>query len=180
MTKRARGARAALTLALGWLLAFGPAARLASARADLAAIDAYLARQMEELRMPGLALGIVRGDEIIALKGYGVAGPDGTPVTPQTAFSIGSLTKSFTALAIMQQVEAGKLELDEPARRYLPWFRVADPAASASITVRHLLNNASGLPRDFDPLAPHAVDQTPETLEARLRSLGDAELEGPV
>ncbi len=52
---------------------------------------------------------------------------------------IGSLTKSFTALAVMQLVEQGKVELDAPVQRYLPWFRVADEAASAQITVRHLL-----------------------------------------
>lgn len=57
-----------------------------------------------------------------------------------------SVSKSFTALAVMQLAEAGKLELDAPLQRYLPWFRVADPLASASITVRHLLNQTSGIP----------------------------------
>ncbi len=66
--------------------------------------------------------------------------------TPQTPFFIGSLTKSFTALAVMQLVEAGKIELDAPVQRYLPWFRVADLWASARMTVRHLLNQTSGLP----------------------------------
>ena len=50
-------------------------------------------------------------------------------------------------VAIMQLVEAGKLDLDAPVQRYLPWFRVADQAASAGMTLRHLLNHASGLPR---------------------------------
>ncbi len=80
------------------------------------------------------------------LRGFGRARPGGEAPTPQTPFFIGSLTKSFTALAVMQLVEAGKVELDAPVQRYLPWFRVADPQASAQMTVRHLLNQTSGLP----------------------------------
>jgi CubicO group peptidase (beta-lactamase class C family) len=56
------------------------------------------------------------------------------------------LNKSFTALAVMQLVEECKIELDAPVQCYLPWFRVADPQSSAAITVRHLLNQTSGLP----------------------------------
>ena len=52
-------------------------------------------------------------------------------MTAQTPTLIGSLTKSFTAVAIMQLVEQGKVELDAPVQRYLPWFSLADPAASA-------------------------------------------------
>ena len=79
-------------------------------------------------------------------RGFGQARPGGEAPTPQTPFFIGSLTKSITALAVMQLVEAGKVELDAPVQRYLPWFRVADPQASAQMTVRHLLNQTSGLP----------------------------------
>src|SRR5215210_8124492 len=77
------------------------AARAAPAGADFAAIDRYVEQQMRELRIPGLALGIVHGDQIVHLKGFGVADPSGRPVTPQTPFIIGSTTKSMTALAIM-------------------------------------------------------------------------------
>lgn len=69
---------------------------------DIAAIDTYIINHMEENQIPGLALSIVHNDEIVYTKGYGVTGPDGTPVTPQTPFVIGSTSKSFTALAIMQ------------------------------------------------------------------------------
>jgi CubicO group peptidase (beta-lactamase class C family) len=65
-------------------------------------------------------------------------------VTVATPFKIGSLSKSFTALAVMQLVEAGKIELDAPVQQYLPEFRVADPAASNRITVRYLLNQVIG------------------------------------
>ncbi len=115
---------------------------------DFATIDSYIQAQLDEARIPGLALGIVQGDQIVHLKGFGKANDSGGAVTPQTPFLLGSLSKSFTALAVMQLVEAGKIELDAPIARYLPWFRVADPVASARITVRQLLNQTSGISTD--------------------------------
>jgi CubicO group peptidase (beta-lactamase class C family) len=112
---------------------------------NFAAIDAYLEGQVKDLNLPGLALAIVHGDQIAHLKTFGIADPSGRPITPQTSFLLASVSKSFTALAIMQLVDAGKIDLDAPVQRYLPWFRVADAAASARITVRDLLNQTSGL-----------------------------------
>jgi CubicO group peptidase (beta-lactamase class C family) len=112
---------------------------------DFAAIDAYVEKQVKDLNLPGLALVIVHGDQIVHLKTMGVADPSGRPIMPQTSFLIASLSKSFTALAIMQLVEAGQIDLDAPVQRYLPWFRVADADASTRITVRDLLNQTSGL-----------------------------------
>src|ERR1044072_3724047 len=103
---------------------------------DFDSIDEYVTAKMRAPRIPGLALAIVKDDRIIYLKGYGEADPSGRPVTAQTPFLIGSITKSFTALAVMQLVEAGQVELDAPVRRYLPWFCVADPEGLGQITVR--------------------------------------------
>jgi CubicO group peptidase (beta-lactamase class C family) len=126
-------------------LANTPTAKPASGNAPFDAIDAYLEEQMRRLNLPGVSLAIVEGQQIVHLRGFGRARPGGEAPSPQTPFFIGSLTKSFTALAVMQLVEAGQVELDAPLQRYLPWFRVADPQASAQITVRHLLNQTSGL-----------------------------------
>ena len=112
---------------------------------DFEAIDAYVTEQMSTLNFPGLALGIVQNNQPAHLKGFGIADSSGRPITPQTPFRIGSVTKSFTALAIMQLVEEGKINLDAPVQTYLPWFRLADEEASAKITVRHLLNHTSGI-----------------------------------
>ncbi len=120
--------------------------RSALERREQEQIDAYIQARMQAAHIPGLALGVVRGTEVVYLKGYGIAGPDGRSVTPQTPFILGSTSKSFTALAIMHLVEAGKINLDAPVTNYLPWFRTADEAASARITVRNLLNQNSGLP----------------------------------
>lgn len=105
----------------------------------------YVVAMCHDLHLPGLALAIVQDDQMIYQHGFGVADTTSRPVTPQTPFIIGSLSKSFTALAIMQLVESGKIDLDAPVQRYLPWFRVDDPDASAHITIRHLLIHTSGL-----------------------------------
>ena len=147
---------------------------------DFGAIDAYVETQMKDLRIPGLALAIVHGDQIVHLKGFGIADPTGRAVTPQTPFIIGSLSKSFTALAVMQLVEAGKVELDAPVQHYLPWFRVADDTASVQITVRHLLNQTSGLSTKTGRAFQGNSDLSDTALEGAVRSLRDYELTQPV
>jgi len=143
-------------------------------------IDAYVERQIDRLKIPGAALAIVEGDEIAHLRGFGQARPGGDAPTPRTPFIIGSLTKSFTALAVMQLVEDGKVELDAPVQRYLPWFRVADPRAFAQITVRHLLNQTSGLPQlsGLRPLVD--FDDSPGASERQARALSTLVLSRPV
>jgi CubicO group peptidase (beta-lactamase class C family) len=146
---------------------------------EQAQIDAYIQTRMQAAHIPGLALGVVRGNQIVYLKGYGIAGSDGRKVTPQTPFILGSTSKSFTALAIMQLVEAGKIDLDAPVTRYLPWFRTADQVASARITVRSLLNQNSGLPvyEGLEGLSDH--DQSDAALENGIRQLASVQLNHP-
>ena len=147
---------------------------------DFAAIDAYIEAQMKDIRLPGVAIGIIQGDQIVYLKGYGVADPSGRAVTAQTPFSLASLAKPVTALAVMQLVEAGDIELDAPVQRYLPYFRLADEQVSAAITVRHLLNHTSGLSRvtgDEKFPSQASLDWTPEQ---RVRELSDNAATHPV
>lgn len=147
--------------------------------ADQEKIDAYIESRMRSANIPGLALGAVRGDQVIYLKGYGVAGADGRAVTPQTPFILGSTSKSFTALAVMQLVEAGKIELDAPVTKYLPWFRTADSKASNQITVRQLLNQDSGLGGDEGRQGIADNDQSASALEQGVRQLSAAQLSQP-
>lgn len=142
-------------------------------------IARYIERQMHRLNIPGATLAIVEGDKIVHLRGFGQARPGGETPTPQTPFFIGSLTKSVTALAVMQLVEAGKIELDAPVQRYLLWFRVADPQASAQITVRHLLNQTSGLPTSAGELALADFDNRPGATERQARALSTLVLAHP-
>ena len=135
---------------------------------------------MQATRLPGLALGIVHGDRIVHLEGFGAAGNSRHEVTPRTPFTIGSSTKSFTALAAMQLVEAGELDLDAPVQRYLSWFRVANKTASSRITVRDLLNQTSGLPtREFGGQLTRK-DNSAGALEDYVRGLRTVQLTSPV
>ncbi|HEX9027794.1 MAG TPA: serine hydrolase domain-containing protein [Anaerolineales bacterium] len=148
--------------------------------ASYEAIDAYVEEQMRRLNMPGVSLAIVEGDRIMHLRGFGRDRPNGEAPSPQTPFFIGSLTKSFTAVAVMQLVEAGKIELDAPVQRYLPWFRVADPQATAQMTVRHLLNQTSGLPTSAGEIPLADFDSSPGAAERQARALATLKLTRPV
>ena len=143
---------------------------------EYAAIDAYITEQANDLGIPGMALGIVEDGQIAHLQGFGVADSSGRMVTPQTPFHIGSVTKSFTALAVMQLVEAGKIDLDAPVQEYLPWFTLADNETSAKITVRNLLNHTSGI-STYDGNRGFTSNQD---LEARVRGLNNLVLTEPV
>lgn len=103
-------------------------------------VDTYIIHEMKRQRLPGLALGIVQGDRLLYLRGYGQADSSGRPVTPETPFGIGSIGKSITATAVLQLAEAGEINLDAPIQRYIPTkYNGAD-----FITVRQLLNQTSG------------------------------------
>jgi CubicO group peptidase (beta-lactamase class C family) len=182
LTLTPMAAGAALALAL---FAFGPGRRNSAqdrtSQSDtFEEIDTHIERQKDRLNIPGVALAIVEGDKIVHLRGFGQARPGGEEPTPHTPFIIGSLTKSFTALAVMQLVEDGKVELDAPVERYLPWFRVADPQASVQITVRHLLNQTSGLPQLSGLRLLADFDDSPDASERQARALSTLELTRPV
>lgn len=139
------GARALLSLVL-LVLSSAPAA--AQQRDLLAEIDAYVTRAMREWEVPGVALGVVRNDSVVLLKGYGVR-ELGRPeaVDPQTTFAIASVSKAFTGALVGMLVDEGKMKWDDPATRHLPGFELYDPYATRELTVRDLLSHRSGLAR---------------------------------
>jgi len=147
---------------------------------EYAAIDDFVEGEMQAQRIPGLSLGIVRDGQIVHEQGFGEADESGRDVTARTPFIIGSLSKSFTAMAIMQLVEAGQVDLDAPVQEYLPWFRVADEAASAEITVRHLLNQTSGISPKTGKTYQGNGDVSDQALERAVRKLDTVELTEPV
>jgi CubicO group peptidase (beta-lactamase class C family) len=110
------------------------------------------------------------------VQGYGVADGTGRAMTPDTPFLIASLSKSITALGIMQLVEEGKINLDAPVQTYLPWFRVADEEVSSKITVRHLLHQTSGFDERESYVRNLNTDSSDDALEKSIRSLNTAEL----
>ncbi len=144
---------------------------------DSAQIDDHVESMIEQLQIPGVALGIVKGDQIVYLKGYGTSGPDGDPITPQTPFILGSTTKSFTALSIMQLVEQGKVDLNAPVQQYLPNFKLADPKAAKAILVKDLLHQVSGL-STYE--GRRVFNNKFDSIDELATHLGDVSLSDPV
>src|SRR5215218_11215946 len=99
---------------------------------------------MEEHGVPGVALGVLfDGEEETA--GLGVTSIENPlEVTPDTLFQIGSIAKTYLAVAAMRLVERGELDLDAPVRRYIPDFRLSDEHVAARVTTRHLLTHTGG------------------------------------
>lgn len=109
-------------------------------------LDCVLGQIIARWDVPGLAVGIVKGDEIIYAKGFGVQSLDTrSPVTLDSVFAVQSVSKCFVATAIMQLVEAGKLDIDAPLVEYLPYFQMDDKRAR-QITIRQALSHTSGMP----------------------------------
>src|SRR5947209_12012948 len=131
-----RQASLVLVLLLAPLLVAAP-----PARAD--AIDDYIKVEMERRHIPGLALAVARNGKIVKVRGYGIANLEhDVPVAPDTVFELASVTKQFTAAAIMLLSEEGKVQLDDP----VAWHLLRAPETWKAITVRHLLTHTSGLP----------------------------------
>ncbi|MED3540096.1 serine hydrolase domain-containing protein [Bacillus toyonensis] len=144
-----------------------------STNGDISKIDKFMTNEIERLNIPGASLAIVKGDQVEYIQGYGVSNPDGTKMTSQTPIVLGSTTKSFTALAIMQLVEQGKIFLEEPVQSYIPWFQITDEEASEKITIQHLLNHTSGFSTNDGQVS---ISQGNKTLKEHIKSLANTEL----
>ena len=104
---------------------------------------------MDRLSIPGVAVGVLAGDQELAA-GFGVTSVENPlPVTPDTLFQIGSITKTFVATAVMRLVENGKLDLDMPIRTWLPDLRLFDDGVAQRVTLRHLLTHTGGWVGDY-------------------------------
>jgi len=124
-----------------------------------ARVDAYFEKEINPDQVPGVAVAVLRGDEVLVAKGYGLANIEhNVPVTRDTIFQLGSVGKMFTAVAVMTQVEQRKIRLDDPIVKYLP----DAPAAWKNITVHHLLAHTSGIPNfgaDFNYRSDYTDDE---------------------
>lgn len=121
-------------------------------------IDAFIAQHMKEAGTPGISLAITSREGLLRVQTYGLADiKTRRAVAPETLFEIGSISKSFTAICLLQLQEAGKIDFQQPVTKYLPWFSVK--TKYAPITVHHLLTHTSGLPRDRDDI-PSSPFQT--------------------
>ena len=112
--------------------------------------SAWLENRIAYRGLPGVAVGVVQDQQLVWHKGFGFADVERrVPMTAQTTFRMASHSKMFAAIAVMQLRENGKLRLDDPVAKHLPWFR-AKPAGEddGPITVEQLLSHSSGLQRE--------------------------------
>ena len=107
-------------------------------------VEAIAPKAMEKGKIPGFSIAIVLDDEVIYSAGFGARNvEENLPATPDTLYGIGSVTKSFVALSIMQLVEEGKISLDDPVSKYIP---LEIGREGKPITIHHLLTHSSGIP----------------------------------
>ncbi|MHA2179811.1 MAG: serine hydrolase domain-containing protein [Promethearchaeota archaeon] len=107
-------------------------------------VEKIVIRIMTRSKIPGISLAILSGDKVVYAKGFGARNlKRNLPATQNTLYGIGSCTKSFTALAVMQLVQEGKLELNDPVEKYVP-FKLK--AKEQPITIHNLLSHSSGIP----------------------------------
>jgi CubicO group peptidase (beta-lactamase class C family) len=111
-------------------------------------LDEFITKTMKDWKVPGLAIAVVQGDKVTLLKGYGYRDMEKKlPVTPNTLFAIGSITKSFTVTTLGMEVDEGKVDWDKPVRDYMPSLKLFDPTLTEQIQIRDLITHRSGLPR---------------------------------
>ncbi len=115
-------------------------------------IEVWVDAQLAYEDIPGMSMGVVYDQDMIWSRGFGFADVSTKkPATPGTIYSICSISKLFTSISIMQLWEQGKLRLDDPIKKYLPWFDIQDKYPDApEITIQGILTHSSGLPREAD------------------------------
>ncbi|MCE9602241.1 MAG: serine hydrolase [Gemmatimonadetes bacterium] len=143
--------------------------------APIAALERFIAAQMSQHAIPGLAIAVVDGDRVVWAKGFGRVDPadSSRTVTAETPFRVASVSKLFTDIGVMQRVERGRFHLDSAVSRYAPDFAPARHGARMP-TLRELLSHRSGIVRE--PPVGHYFDPTSPTLAATVTSLNGTAL----
>lgn len=135
-------------------------------------LDKYISVSIEENNLPGLAIGIVKGDSVVFAKAYGVKNTEsGEPLTVNSIFGIASLSKAFTATLIGILVDEGKLEWDARVIDHLPWFKLSDSYATREIRIRDLLCHRSGLATFDGDLLWYGTDYTRKEIVERISKM---------
>lgn len=139
-------------------------------------LEAAIHQAMRAEKIPGFAIGVVRDGRLVYARGFGLMKVDdpARPITADTLFHMASITKPFVATAIMQLVEAGKLQLDDRVVQHVPYFRLKDDRYR-EITVRHMVTHTAGMP-DVTNYHWDQPEYDAGALERYVRSLGDQTL----
>ena len=174
---------ALVLVAAGNPIAPGPAsAATGDASSVIARYQAQIPRLMAEQGVPGLAVALVDGDRVLWAQGFGMTDDGaGRPVSADTIFSVQSISKVFTATAVLQAVEAGRVALDEPITTYLPDFTVHsvfEDHPERRITLRMLLSHTAGFTHEA-PIGNN-FELEPGSFDEHVRSISDTWLRFPV
>jgi CubicO group peptidase (beta-lactamase class C family)/D-alanyl-D-alanine dipeptidase len=141
------------------------------------ALEGFIRREVADKGLPALSIALVDDQTVVWAQGFGLADPAAkVPATADTIYRVGSVSKLFTDLAIMQEVERGRLDLDAPVTRYLPDFKPINPFGKP-ITLRQLMSHRSGLVREA-PVG-HYFDPSGPSLTRTVASLNRTELVYP-
>jgi CubicO group peptidase (beta-lactamase class C family)/D-alanyl-D-alanine dipeptidase len=139
-----------------------------------AALSEYIEQELADKEIPALSIALVDGNEIVWARGFGMADPEaGVPATASTLYRVGSVSKLFTDIGVMQLVERGEIDLDAPIQTYLPEFRPENPFG-VPITLRQLMSHRSGLVRE--PPVGNYFDASEPSVEATVASLNDSSI----
>jgi len=137
-------------------------------------LDRLINHEMADKTLPALSIALVDGQNVVWARGFGFANPaDSTRATARTVYRVGSVSKLFTDIGVMQLVERGTLNLDAPVSQYVHDFRPTGSGASA-ISLRQLMSHRAGLVRE--PPVGHYFDNSSPPLEATVQSLNDTRL----
>jgi CubicO group peptidase (beta-lactamase class C family)/D-alanyl-D-alanine dipeptidase len=132
-------------------------------------LEPWIAAEVEQKAVPALSIALVDDQKIVWARGFGWADLEKRiPATADTVYRVGSVSKLFTDLAVMQLVEQGKVDLDAPVSRYVSEFAPTNPY-KVSVTLRQLMSHRSGLVRE--PPVGHYFDPEPRSLDEVIRSL---------
>ncbi len=144
----------------------------AQRKIDYDKLDAYIANAVKDSQASGFAVGIIKNDETVFAKGYGVRNVETKmPVDLQTQFGIGSCSKAFTAASIGMLVDEKRLSWDDKVVDYLPWFKLQDDYITKELTIGDLLCHRSGLETFGGDLLWFGTDYTSEEVVRRIREL---------
>lgn len=140
-------------------------------------LDEYLEDTFETIEIPGMSVSVIQNNNIIYSKGFGVESTNtNIPMTDSTQLAIGSITKSFTSVAMMMLVEEGLISLDDKVTNYLPWFRTLNIDESNKITIDMILSNTSGLHHDSSSFSWAIEELDNDSAEVMARTLASEQL----
>ncbi|MBW9155188.1 cyclic peptide export ABC transporter [Clostridium tagluense] len=143
---------------------------------DKTKVEKFIEKQMDKGKIPGMSIVIVKGDKTVYQKGFGYSHIESEkPVTSKSLFEIGSNSKAFTALGILNLQKNGLIKLNDEVTKYIPWLKVKYKGKEALITIEELLHQTSGIP--FKTIDKIPVSSDDNAIEETVKTLIDIDLD---